>query len=341
MAEVSRSLILGFVLISIFLSPLHAQVANTAPVDPNSALATSTPTQAPDDATKKLTELVHAGKYTEAQQLTTGLLVAYPNDQRLIKAKALIEKLLSPAASASATPGNNQLAANPNAEQLTGMDKVDYNALIQLARQAQQNADPAEQRKLLQQFMGQSNAFLQKHPDQILLWQLRAASAISLNDPMAGYKAGQKLIAAGAADSNDPNLEQLLAQLKNQGWLDKQEAEKAAKQAQYEQYDWILGEVQFGGSVTDMQGGVREASSGGARISFVKSGSMFEGLWAGKPFLEFAVLDSGAISCKLKGEESDRNSLRSCEIDSVKRTLKLVETGTDKYHYTWTTFLSK
>jgi len=35
---------------------------------------------------------------------------------------------------------------------------------------------------------------LQKHPDQILLWQLRAASAITLNEPMAGYQAGEKLI---------------------------------------------------------------------------------------------------------------------------------------------------
>lgn len=51
--------------------------------------------QASDDMTKKITELVHAGKYAEAQQLTTGLRVAYPDDQRLIKAKGLIEKLLA------------------------------------------------------------------------------------------------------------------------------------------------------------------------------------------------------------------------------------------------------
>jgi hypothetical protein len=60
--------------------------------------------------------------------LTTGLLVAYPNDQRLIKAKALIEKLLAPGGSTSVAPTNSQPAqpsANANAEQLTGMDKVD------------------------------------------------------------------------------------------------------------------------------------------------------------------------------------------------------------------------
>jgi hypothetical protein len=63
----------------------------------------------------------------------------------------------------------------------------------------------------------------------MVLWQLRVVSAISLNDPMAGYDAGQKLLAAGAADSNDPNLQRLLGQIKNKGWLDKQIADKAEK----------------------------------------------------------------------------------------------------------------
>jgi len=63
----------------------------------------------------------------------------------------------------------------------------------------------------------------------MLLWQLRAASAISLNDLVAGYGAGQKIIASGAADSNDPNLQQLLAQLKNKGWLDEKESDEASE----------------------------------------------------------------------------------------------------------------
>src|SRR5258708_11447105 len=98
------------------------------------------------------------------------------------------------------------------------MDKVDYNALIELARQAQQTTDLEQQTTLLKQFMKDSDSFLQQHPNEMLLWQLRAASAISLNDPIAGYVAGQKLLATGAADSNEPNLQRLLAQLKNQGW---------------------------------------------------------------------------------------------------------------------------
>jgi hypothetical protein len=211
--------------------------AQTAPTDANPAAPSSAPSgQAPDEATRKITDLVHAGKYAEAQQLTNGLLIAYPDDQRLIKAKALIEKLLAPGGSTSAAPGSAQPpqpAANPNAAQLTGMDKIDYSALIVLARQAQQTTDPDEQKKLLQQFMEQSAPFLQEHPDLILLWQLRAASAISLNDPMSGYEAGQKLLAAGAADSNDPALQQLMGQLKNKNWLSRRGAEVA------EEFSWL------------------------------------------------------------------------------------------------------
>jgi hypothetical protein len=75
-------------------------------------------------------------------------------------------------------------------------------------------------------------------------WQLRAASATSLNQPMAGYEAAQQLLATGAADSADPNLQHLLAQLKNKGWLDKQNAEKL-----YEQQRYIL--VAFLGEAED------------------------------------------------------------------------------------------
>jgi len=237
MKELTKPFTLGVFFLLMVFPALHAQTATKAPADSNATAAKTAPSgQAPDEATQKISELVHARKYAEAQQLTAGLLIAYPNDQRLIKAKALIDGLLSPDSQGNAIPGNSQPAqpaTNTAAEQLTGMDKVDYNALIVLARQAQQNADLEQQNASLKQFMDQSTSFLRKHPDQILLWKLRAASAISLNDPIAGYEAGQELLTAGAPDSNDPNLQQLLAELKNKGWLDKQGAENA------QEYIWL------------------------------------------------------------------------------------------------------
>jgi hypothetical protein len=129
MSKNPRLLILAGLLALTVRVPLLAQSTTPSPADAKPAQAG----QAPDEATRKISDLVHAGKYTEAQQLTNGLLIAYPDDQRLIKAKALIEKLLVPGGSTSAAPTNSkpaQPAANTNPEQLTGMDKVDYNALI-------------------------------------------------------------------------------------------------------------------------------------------------------------------------------------------------------------------
>jgi len=164
----AKRTILGFLASLIVLSLLHAQrVTKDPPPKANAtAAAISTPAsaQAPDDVTKKITDLVNAGKYSEAQQLTTGLLVAYPDDQRLIKAKALLEKLLAPVGSVNETsnnpqPTNNvapaQPATNTNAEQLTGKERLDYDALIELARQAQQTTDIEQQKASLERFMDQ------------------------------------------------------------------------------------------------------------------------------------------------------------------------------------------
>src|ERR1700722_8128058 len=97
MGKPSKFLVLGLSLVLVFLPlPLDAQTVAKGPADTNALAASpSLSGQAPDDMTAKMTELVHAGKYAEAQQLTAGLLIAYPNDQRLIKAKALIEKMLA------------------------------------------------------------------------------------------------------------------------------------------------------------------------------------------------------------------------------------------------------
>ena len=291
----------GLSLVLSSLSLLYAQAPSTPAADPNAAANPALASQAPDEMTKKITDLVHAGKYSEAHQLTAGLLIAYPDDERLIKAKALIDKLLAPGSSASAAPVTNQPTqptSNSNAEQLTGMDKVDYDALIELGRQAQQNTDLEQQKASLKQFMDQSGLFLQKHPDQILLWQLRAASAISLNDPMAGYEAGQKLLAAGIADSTDPNSRRLLAQLRNKGWLDKQ---NAAFEERKKQFAWLLGiwDVNWKWLAVDANGYRAKARD---REQFIATKSGIEGYLLSAngtrnsgPDFKIAILDSGEL----------------------------------------------
>ena len=124
---------------------------------------------------------------------------------------AALGRLLGPPAAGPSQP----------AAALTGMDKIEYNSLILLARQAQQAPDLEQQKALLKQFTDLSGPFLQKHPERILLWQIRVVSAMDLNDPVSGYEAGQGLVAAGAADSDDPNLQQLLVQINLKGWFNK------------------------------------------------------------------------------------------------------------------------
>ena len=184
---------------------------------------------------------MNAGKYAEVQQLTAGLLLVYPDDQRLAKTKMLLDKLLASAAVGTTTtiqskPTNSiaQPAPNERSAELTGMDKVAYNSLIELGREAQETKDLDQQTTLLKQFMDKSTSFLQNHPNEMLLWQIRAVGAISLNDSLAGYEAGHNLLAAGGADSSDPNLQHLLAQLNLKGWLDKQQAILATAKSEAE-----------------------------------------------------------------------------------------------------------
>ena len=233
MKKWTKLFICGLFLVLGGLASLRGQIASTH----SDASSQPAAARASDEMTQRITDLVNAGKYLEAQALTTGLLVAYPNDERLIQTQALLKRLV-PTAAVPSTPAislSAQPATGADAGHLTGMEKVDYNALIERARQAQQTTDPEQQKSSLQRFLSDSSLFLQKHPEQMLLWQIRAAAAISVNDPDAGYEAAQKLLAAGVADSNDPALQRLLAQLKNNGWLDKQGVEN------FKKYAWIVG----------------------------------------------------------------------------------------------------
>ena len=227
--------------------------------------------------------------------------------------------------------------------QLSGMDKVDYSALIALARQAQQTTDLLEQTKLLRQFMDQSSPFLQKHPMQMLLWQLRAASAISLNDPMAGYEAGEKLL---AADSDDPNLQQLLGQLKNKHWLDKTEAKKQAK------FGWLLGTWSLSCAEADQNGNVQQRCDPGA-IEFSKLASSEsvadgyrisgDGVKKANSAFRVTVLASGEIHCEEpKGyNSSERVPVLSCNTADNNRSLTIYSAAYKPKGYIWTWSMHK
>ena len=304
-------------LFSISICPsLRAQTTGNPALPVPSATA-----QAPEEVMKRLSDLVHSGRYAEAQQLAAGLLMAYPDDQRLSKVKTLLDKSLASPGPASEAPLANRTAGdvapvpgtNAEVKQLSGMDKVNYNALLELARQAQQTTDLPQQKNLLQQFMTQSAAFLQTHPEQLLCWQLRAASAISLDDPDAGYAAAQHLLAAGAADSNDPALQQLLSQLKIKGWLDPQGVQQAKlKIEEDKKFAWLLGTWNVSFSYFSKAAFDYGEKHGHNQVEFVKSGDTAEGYVSvngrrfAKPAYRYAVRSSQEIALPTNWQVSQK-----------------------------------
>lgn len=233
-------------------SPAPAATAqNSAPAAGEPAPA---PELAPDDVTRKISELVHAGKYAEARQLTLGLLAVYPGDQRLVKTKELLDKLI--ASGGAAAGQNTQPASTPQPPALNGMDKVEFNSLIELARQAQASKDLNEQTHLMEDFLVKSVPFVRAHPEQLTIWQLRAAVAIILNQPAAGNQAGKKMLDLGAADHGDAAAQEVLAKLKLMGWLDDDkvpalqqaaDADRAKKQEQAERTKYTFGVAHVNG----------------------------------------------------------------------------------------------
>ena len=186
---------------------------------------------APAGAMQQVGALIHAGKYATARTAVLDLLATYPRDPRLPKAKEILEgKLvaeLKQLAAARARP------APETPVELGPDDQANFHRLIELTDQAKKTSDPARQRALLQQFMNESGTLAQKHPRLFLLWAFRAASALVLDDPPAGYEAGQKLLALGAAESKKINVLQLLVLLKDKGWQDAELVRLAVEAATY------------------------------------------------------------------------------------------------------------
>lgn len=188
----------------------------TTPAEPNKFASA--------EAMREFLDLVHAGKYAAANTVVAGLLSAYPQDPRLPRAKELVDKALA---------AETRPPAPAASGKLTDEEKAAYHRLVGLTEQAKQSADPARQKVLLRQFMNESTPLVGLHPGLLLLWQIRAAAALTLDDPLAGYEAGQNLQALGAAESNDRNLLHLLALLRDKGWDDATSVRQAVEAATF------------------------------------------------------------------------------------------------------------
>jgi len=77
--------------------------------------------------------------------------------------------------------------------------------------------------------MRNSDCFWQKHRPKCCSGSFAPHQRSVLNDLVAGYGAGQKIIASVAADSNDPNLQQLLAQTQKQRLAGRERSDEASE----------------------------------------------------------------------------------------------------------------
>jgi len=76
-----------------------------------------------------------------------------------------------------------------------------------------------ERTRLLQEFMIRSTAFLEDYPSIAELWLLRAAASLELGYAEMGWIAKYQLDQLGAADSDEPALRNIMAQMERKQWL--------------------------------------------------------------------------------------------------------------------------
>lgn len=160
--------------------------------------------QVADTDWKQIESFVQQNKSGEAVAKIDELLETNPNDQKLKETREKLAATSSPKA-----------AVAPLSED----DRLEFDTLLDIAREAQASSTPEEQTKLLSEFLVKSKAFVAAHPEQTRIWLLRAVSALALDRPQDGWEAGQHLISAGMKNTDDPQTRQILAKLNRKGWL--------------------------------------------------------------------------------------------------------------------------
>jgi formylglycine-generating enzyme required for sulfatase activity len=215
-------------------------------------VGTSSPCRADDTYTTLIgnaNQLLKAGKLADARQVATTATLIFPDrfeayfiagvvahqqgadaDARPLIEKALalapeekkpkIQKFLDTLgsaniASAAAAPAAAPAPAGPPPLDATAQRKLD--ALLLIPQEADAATSPDDRQALLNEFMEKSAAFAQAHPEQTVLWVLRAAAAIELDDKQSGRAAARRLL---TVTNPDEKTRKVLAMLERKDWLE-------------------------------------------------------------------------------------------------------------------------
>ncbi len=157
-----------------------------------------------EEQLKKLEGLIRDDKIDEAISRLDDLIKLNPEDPKL---REMRDNLVE-----SRKITSNLSKAMPPAARL------DLEALLLLAQNADSAPDQKERKKLMLQFLGKSAAFANEYPDQ-KLWLLRAAAALELGRSKVAWEAGQRMIGLRAMESEDPKVREVMAALRLKGWL--------------------------------------------------------------------------------------------------------------------------
>jgi len=111
-----------------------------------------------------------------------------------------------------------------SAATLSDEDRLELATLQRMMQTAPNQRSPAAIKAGLGEVLKRSAGFVEKHPDYLPVWLLRARLALELNQRKAGVEAGRKLKELGALTATEPNLLATMAELNARDWL----SEKAA-----------------------------------------------------------------------------------------------------------------
>ena len=102
---------------------------------------------------------------------------------------------------------------------LSADGKRQLDALKLTLRDVSETNNRGDYVRLLKEFMVSSASFLDDYPFVPELWLLRAEGSLELDYPELGWIAGNKLTELGLADSADPAIREVMAQLERKKWV--------------------------------------------------------------------------------------------------------------------------
>lgn len=184
----------------------------------------------------RATILLRAGRAAEARQALTATASRVPADKQpqVARLAQQIEAALAPPTSLPAVtvaPASTTPAARAP---LTPAARRQLDVLKLIIEEADKAKLDTERKRLLDEFLRESEPFTQANPDVAEVWVLRAVAALELERERPTREADRELTRLGLDQSDDPKIRRVLAMIQRKKWLGSELAEIDRKAAEAE-----------------------------------------------------------------------------------------------------------